>query len=49
MFVTPSEEVFLTLQRDEGLTSHPSSQEAVHDRGSVILLKPGEQRHQLGH
>ena len=39
----------LTWQRDEGLTLHPSGQQAVNDRQSVLLLEPGEQRHQLGH
>ena len=43
------ENQFLTWQSDEGLTLHPSSQQAVKDWWSVLLLEPGEQRHQLGH
>lgn len=39
----------LTLQSDEGLTLHPASQQAVNDRRPLLLLEPGEQRHQLGH
>lgn len=41
--------LFLTWQSDEGLTLHPSSQQAVKHRRPALLLKPGEQRHQLGH
>lgn len=37
-----------TRERDEGLALQSSRQEAIHDRICVVLLKAGEQRHQLG-
>lgn len=37
----------LTWQRDEGLTLHPSCQQSVNNWRPVLLLKSGEQRHQL--
>lgn len=43
------ESTVLTWQSDESLTSHPSSQQAINNSRPVFLLKPGEQRHQLGH
>lgn len=39
----------LTRQSDEGLALHPTGQQSVQDWRPVLLLEPGEQRHQLGH
>lgn len=38
---------FLTWQRDEGLTPHPSCQQPVNNWRPLLPLKSGEQRHQL--
>lgn len=39
--------MFFTWQSDEGLTFHPSSQQAVNNWRPILCLKPREQRHQL--
>lgn len=39
----------LTRQSDERLAFHPTCQQPVQHRWTALLLKPGEECHQLGH